>query len=164
MSNGEEQEEKPRFKVVDRRRFTDAGDRREGVEDRVESVEAKKAEPPVPGQKAPPPSAPQSAPEPKKEAQSSAPRPSGLTFALFVQSLAQQSLMALGMMPWPDTGLVEPRPDQARETIDLLDILAEKTQGNLSPEEEQILGGVLPELKMAYLQISQGPPPGATGA
>jgi Domain of unknown function (DUF1844) len=46
-------------------------------------------------------------------------------------------------------------PDAARELIDMLDALHEKTKGNLAPEEDNLLLDLLGKLKMTYLEISQ---------
>ena len=46
-------------------------------------------------------------------------------------------------------------PDAARELIDMLDALHEKTKGNLAPEEDTLLLDLLGKLKMTYLEINQ---------
>jgi hypothetical protein len=46
-------------------------------------------------------------------------------------------------------------PDAARELIDMLDALHEKTQGNLAPEEDDLLLDLLGKLRMTYLEINQ---------
>jgi len=46
-------------------------------------------------------------------------------------------------------------PDAARELIDMLDALHQKTKGNLSPEEDDLLLDLLGKLKMTYLEINQ---------
>ncbi len=55
----------------------------------------------------------------------------------------------------------------ARQTIDIIALLQEKTKGNLAPKEETMLQNVLYELRMAYLEvtnlIAQAPPPGKGG-
>ena len=59
-------------------------------------------------------------------------------------------------MPDPTTG--EPgSPDLplARQTIDLVEILQEKTRGNLTPEEDQLLQSLLTDLRMRYVEASQ---------
>ena len=76
-----------------------------------------------------------------------------ITFSLFLQSLAQQALMSMGVIAWPDSGIVKPNLEHARETIDILGILHEKTTGNLTPSETRFFDNVLYELKLAYVEI-----------
>lgn len=78
---------------------------------------------------------------------------------MFLSSLSMQALMALGEVAHPVTGLAQPDPEQARYLIDILGLLHEKTQGNLSPEEASLLEGLLYELRMKYVEKTQGGPP-----
>ena len=77
-----------------------------------------------------------------------------MTFERFIQSLYMQALMQLG-------GATEPgQPPQvdllgARQTIDMLDILAKKTEGNLSNDESKLVQTALFELRMGFLEITQ---------
>jgi hypothetical protein len=86
-----------------------------------------------------------------------------MTFERLVASLYMTAMMQLGMMA-PEGE--QPRADilGARQTIDTLSILGEKTKGNLTDAEQNMLQNVLFEARMAYLQltnaITQGPPPG----
>ena len=74
-------------------------------------------------------------------------------FAQFVYSLYGQVLVLLGDLEHPETGKRhEPSLDQARYLIDVLDVLAEKTKGNLDKEEDGMLGAMLSELKMRHFQ------------
>ncbi len=79
-----------------------------------------------------------------------------IDFSIFIQSLAHQALMGMGLVPWPDSGLVEPRLEQARETIDVLALLREKTKGNLTPDEERMFETLLYELRVVFVQAMQG--------
>lgn len=74
------------------------------------------------------------------------------SFTSLVSMIATQALMCLGQMPGP-TG--EPLVDleQAKHLIDLLAVLEEKTQGNLSAEEAELLNGMLHQLRMGYIAI-----------
>ena len=63
--------------------------------------------------------------------------------------------MAMGLIPWPETGLIEARLGHAQETIDILSILHEKTKGNLSIEEKQLFDTILYELRMTFVQVLQ---------
>ena len=161
-------EKKPDFVVSDRRKFTDEGELRTDVREEAS---------------APPPSSVQTGtiesdhpPEPpsgaEQEAQHKEYRASGkklddmlaagghgkaedfeMTFERLVQSLYVSALFQLGVMH-PEGEA--PRPDivAARQTIDTLGVLKEKTKGNLTPAEENVLQNVLFELRMAFLEIT----------
>ena len=73
------------------------------------------------------------------------------TFAGFVNALAGQALIHLGMAPNPVNGKAELSPDEAKYSIDLLQIIRDKTSGNLSDEEERLITGVLYDLRMRYV-------------
>lgn len=76
---------------------------------------------------------------------------------MLVAGLSTQVLMALGEIPNPVTGETRFELDHAKYTIDLLDVLKEKTRGNLSEEEERSLNMALYELRMKFVQhASQG--------
>jgi len=89
-----------------------------------------------------------------------------MNFEKFIASLYMSALMQLGMAA-PQGG--EPHVDLigARQTIDIIGILQEKTKRNLTPKEEGMLQNVLYELRMAYLEvtnlIAQAPSPGKGG-
>lgn len=72
-------------------------------------------------------------------------------FSTFVFSLFSSALIQLGDMADPITGTMEPNLASAKQTIDIVDILREKTAGNLSEEESQLLENASAELKWKYL-------------
>jgi hypothetical protein len=154
MSEGEK---KPSFKVVDRRRFTDDGDERTGPD--VAKEPPARAVPPPAAPVAPAAAAP-AAPSTPAAKPDAAPRPkapptaSGLTFSMFLQSLAQQALMLMGLIPGPH-GQRELALDQARETIDILELLKAKTEGNLDAEEKQLIDTIVYELKLSFVEVQQ---------
>lgn len=76
------------------------------------------------------------------------------TFMQLVSSLGYQALMNLGEMDPSGMGQAEVDLQAAREVIDLLIGLKEKTQGNLSPEENQLIESIIPELQMKYVSKS----------
>jgi uncharacterized protein DUF1844 len=82
------------------------------------------------------------------------PLPGG-SFTLFVQKLAYQTLMMLGVVENPLTRRKEPNLPFAQAAIDDLMMLREKTRGNLSPEEEQQLTQVVGELQRHFVQLKQ---------
>jgi hypothetical protein len=76
-------------------------------------------------------------------------------FATFVLSLSHSALMHLGDAPHPETGKVERSLPLARQTIDLIAMLDEKTKGNLTGDEERLIGQVLYDLQMRYVELSK---------
>jgi hypothetical protein len=64
---------------------------------------------------------------------------------------------ALGMVPDPATGRQQVDRAAAREMIDLLGVLEQKTRGNLSFEESNFLSRVLYDLRLAFVEVSRPP-------
>lgn len=77
-------------------------------------------------------------------------------FIELVMMNAQQAALCLGQMAHPSTGKAEVNLDAARMFIDHLEIIKEKTRGNLNKDEEKILTNVLSELQLAFVQVAQG--------
>ena len=75
-------------------------------------------------------------------------------FAGFIVSLAHAALVHLGEMPDPSTGAPARNIEQARYTIDLIDMFAEKTRGNLTPEENLLMERVASDLKLKFVRRS----------
>jgi ABC-type ATPase involved in cell division len=73
------------------------------------------------------------------------------SFGMLLTTLAGEAMVNLGQVPHPLSGQVEINLAVARYFIDTLQILQEKTEGNLSPEESQAVTSVLHELQLAYL-------------
>ncbi|MEO8348910.1 MAG: DUF1844 domain-containing protein [Acidobacteriota bacterium] len=157
-----EREEKP-IQVVDRRMFTPDGELRPGFE-----PEEAPAAPP------PPPAAPRAAsPPPSPDAESTGmaadpgPLPPGgepstasavpSEFARIVSSLATTAYSALGLLADPATGGRHPDLAIARQMIDWLGVLEQKTRGNLSFEESDLLSRALYELRLAYVEVGRAP-------
>ncbi len=82
------------------------------------------------------------------EAEGAMPR---VTFSTFILSLASTALVQLGEVPEPTSGRLEPNLEMGRHTIDVLDMLREKTAGCLDEEEKRLLDGMLYELRMKYV-------------
>ena len=91
----------------------------------------------------------------EKEQPASAERPPlpEATFRGFLSGLAGQTLIHLGLVPNPISKKPEPDPEQAKYTIDLMQILKDKTEGNRTDEETQYLETVLYDLRMRYVNI-----------
>lgn len=79
-------------------------------------------------------------------------------FATFVLSLSHSALMHLGEAPHPEDDGVRVSLPLAKQTIDLLGLLEEKTKGNLTGEEERLLTQILFDLRMRYVEKSGGSP------
>jgi hypothetical protein len=77
------------------------------------------------------------------------------SFAMLVSTLATQALLFLGQMPNPMTGQLEVRLEEAKHFVDTLQILEDKTKGNLTPDESEMLQQVLHELRLAYVTLSK---------
>ena len=76
-------------------------------------------------------------------------------FSTFVLSLSHSAWVHLGDAPSPDGASRERNLVLARQTIDLLQILADKTKGNLTGEEERLLAHALYELRMRFVEVSK---------
>jgi hypothetical protein len=135
------------FRVIDRRPFTAEGELRKEVvdeEEREAQREAAKT----------PPAPPQTA----KAATAATPGeiPKSIPgFENLVRMLGSNAAMVLGAYADPRTGQPVIDPEAARELIDMLDALHEKTKGNLSPEEDNLLLDLLGKLKMTYLEVNK---------
>ena len=148
------EEEKP-IRVVDRRMFTAEGELRPGFE-------AEEPPPQAPPEASKPPAA-ERPPGPRRgpDARPDAPRPRPAAgppseMLEIIRSLATTAYAALGLVPDP-SGTQRREPGVARQMIDWLAVLEQKTQGNLSFEESDLLGRVLYELRMAFVE-TMGPP------
>jgi hypothetical protein len=77
--------------------------------------------------------------------------PLKVDFSTFIFSLFSSALIQLGDMADPMTGTMDPNLTAAKQTIDIIDILREKTEGNISEEESNLLDNASAELKWKYL-------------
>ncbi|MCM8800797.1 MAG: DUF1844 domain-containing protein [Candidatus Omnitrophica bacterium] len=73
-------------------------------------------------------------------------------FNFFISTLALQASIFLGRIPNPATNKIEENLIQAKFIIDTLDMLKEKTKGNLTKEETELLDNLLYELRMQYIE------------
>lgn len=78
-----------------------------------------------------------------------------IDFATFVESLAQEALVHLGVLPHPETAQSERNFPLARQSIDILEMLQKKTRGNLNEHEEKLMSAVLHDLRLLYVQHSK---------
>jgi hypothetical protein len=75
-----------------------------------------------------------------------------INFATFVFSLNSSALVQLGMMEDPMTGEKEKNLPLAKQTIDIISMLEEKTRGNLEPDEAAMLKNILYDLRILYVK------------
>ncbi|QED27197.1 DUF1844 domain-containing protein [Microvenator marinus] len=75
-----------------------------------------------------------------------------LAFGDFVMSLGTSAYVSLGKIQDPAFGQMEPDIDAASQIVEILEMLGEKTKGNLDKEEEKLLGGLLYELRIAIVE------------
>jgi hypothetical protein len=138
MANEEKQEGKG-FTVQDRRRFSmETGEARQEVASQPEAAADQTAQP------AGAPSEPA-----RESAQEALPE---INFSTFVISLSTQALMNLGEIANPVNGKVETDVTVAKQMIDILGMLKEKTSGNLSAHEDRLIQEILYDLRMKYVE------------
>ena len=143
-----EHKQEESFRVIDRRLFTDDGQlRKEAVEEEArEAVKEAEVTKQVPAAETPAPDADAAAKELPKRSPA---------FENLIRMLGSNAAMVLGAYADPRTGQPVIDPDAARELIDMLDALHEKTKGNLAPEEDSMLLDLVGKLKLTYLEINQ---------
>lgn len=117
------------FKITDKRMYGEDGKLREPLsEEKAPDASKETAKPGTPPRKIP-----------------------QIDFPSYILSYYTQGLVLLGEVPNPYTNKKEEDLEAARHTVDILAMLEEKTRGNLSKEEEQLLGSVLYELRMKFM-------------
>ncbi|MCP4004043.1 MAG: DUF1844 domain-containing protein [bacterium] len=79
-----------------------------------------------------------------------------MTFATLVLSLSTSVLVHLGVATEEGGSAPEQNLPMARQTIDILEVLKEKTAGNLTEEEGRLLEGVLHDLRMRFVEANKG--------
>jgi len=162
-------EERPRIKVTDRRKFTADGTPRnsEPADAPTPAPLPTPAPTPLPtpapatgnqetiaGTDSPPPVEP-GTDEPGDAAPQSSVGDLPRDFSAFVEGMYLEAMLYLGALPDPRSGEVTEDVELARYKIDLLAMIQEKTQGNLSDDEKRQLEGVLYQLRTVYVQKTQ---------
>lgn len=139
-----EKEEEGKIKVVDKRRFHE-----EGGEIKVS--------PDTPEEKKETPKQSSAKKDEEEKGQQRSPKgePVQIDFTTFVLSLVSSTQVHLGLIANPVTGKHEKDMLAARQSIDILDMLKEKTKGNLAGEEERLLDYVLYDLRMKYVELNK---------
>jgi hypothetical protein len=127
----EEKEEKKGFRVVDKRTVAETSEKEEKAKKETKAAEK----------------------EARKEATTEQPPPvPDVTFSAFVYSLSTSALVHLGEIPEPLSERMDKNLPLAKQTIDILGILQEKTKGNLTQDEENLLNSFLYDLRMRYVK------------
>ncbi|OGP14540.1 MAG: hypothetical protein A3I75_00685 [Deltaproteobacteria bacterium RIFCSPLOWO2_02_FULL_50_16] len=78
-----------------------------------------------------------------------------IDFATFLLSLASSAQIQLGLTPHPETNKKESHLEGAKQTIDILGLLQEKTKGNLSENEAKLLEAILYDLRMVFVTLNK---------
>jgi len=164
------QEEQPNFKVTDRRLFNADGSPRDlPPEEKQETPapvtqEAAAAAPAVEETPATPeqefsaaaaPESPAAEEEFTEEDLADARDPA--SFVSFLMSIASNAASALGMMEHPVTHQRDVDVELGKHWIDVLGMLQKKTTGNLTPQEQRMLEGLLADLRMQYVSLVNSP-------
>ncbi len=126
------------FVIRDKRQFTTEGESRPEADSTKETTTTETADK---GETA----------KDKSQGSKSVPLPE-INFASFVLSISSSVLLHFGDVPDPISGKKERNLAMAKQTIDILGILKEKTKGNLDREEEQLLENLLHDLRLKYVQ------------
>jgi hypothetical protein len=79
----------------------------------------------------------------------------GIDFSSLVLSFSSSAMMHLGLLADPVTQKTEKNLALAKQTIDIIAMLQEKTRGNLSKDEEKFLESILFDLRMNYVEVSK---------
>lgn len=160
MASSKDKNRDEAIKVTDKRIFTSEGEIRDEYKKSVTPTDPLKAAPP------PPPPPPQ---EERRQNKAAASDPAndkkrrltdkgvnpGTPFTNFIESLVLQAYMSLGMLRSPYQEQVAVDLQAARQLIDILTMLSEKTKGNLIEDESEFLASHLGELKLAFVQRSK---------
>ena len=141
----EKKEEKKDFVVKDRRIFAEENlDKEEKSEKEAPAAEEKKAAETKEADK-----------KPDAEAQEPPLQFPEINFATFIASLNASALLQLGAIEDPTTGTKNKNLPMAKQTIDILSMMQEKTAGNLTQEEENLLKNILYDLRLMYVKEKQ---------
>jgi Domain of unknown function (DUF1844) len=151
-----ENKQEESFRVIDKRPFTAEGELRQEVVEQEEREAAREAAIEAAVKKNAPAPVATKSDEGEEAIAPPADAPKRMpAFENMVRMLGSNAAMVLGAYADPRTGQPMLDPDAAREFIDMLDALREKTRGNLSPEEDTLLLDLLGKLKMTYLEVNQ---------
>ena len=139
MAEEEEKQENKGFTVQDRRRFSpETGEAREDAADSKETASQATSQAAT-----------------REQGTAEADRANALPeidFSTFVISLSTQALMHLGEIADPISGKIDADITVAKQMIDILGMLKDKTRGNLNSNEDRMIEGILFDLRMKYVE------------
>ena len=148
----EEEKQDQGFRVSDRRRFAGS---ESGEAPQEEKAPEKEKKPPetreAAGEKPDAAGQEEAAKKPEEEKREEPTALPEINFATFVVSLSSSALIHLGIAPDPVTGEQKKDLAIAKQTIDMLGMLQEKTRGNLTEDEAQLMESMLYDLRMRYV-------------
>jgi hypothetical protein len=134
-------EEEKGFTIKDKRTFSpETGEHRADEPQKAEKEKGAEKE------------APASDARPAAEEEAQLPE---INFSTFIFSLSSSAFLHFGEIPEPSSGTKKKNLPMAKHTIDILGMLEEKTKGNLTPDEEQLLKNILYDLRMRYVKETQ---------
>ena len=150
----ETQPQKEHIKVTDKRIFTPDGQIREEFREQIKPSDPGRvpAEPPAPPKVDAREQAQRDADQGRRRSVADKAASPGTPFANFIEPLIAQAYMSLGMLPNPYAPQNKPDVAAARQMIDILTLLQQKTAGNLTPEEDDFLSTHIGELKLAFVK------------
>jgi hypothetical protein len=79
------------------------------------------------------------------------------SFEMLLTTLATEALVALGQVPHPVTGKVQAHRNQAKFLIDTVDVLRQKTAGNLTTGEQQVIDSLLHQMRLVFVHTADAP-------
>ena len=137
------------FVIRDRRRFTEEGKPKEESKPKEQAEEAKASTQEEVRGTAKEEAGVKEKVEEKRTEETPFPE---INFSTFIFSLNTSALLHLGEIPDPATGKQQQDLTMAKQTIDLIAMLQEKTKGNLAPDEENLVKHILYDLRLLYVQ------------
>jgi hypothetical protein len=146
-------DEKKDFEVKDRRIFSEEN-REDETQDKAQSTESSPETEEQTSSSAEESQATEDQEGPSAaDAQQDPPMPE-INFATFVVSLNASALLHLGAIEDPNTGQTNKNLVMAKQTIDILNLLEEKTKGNLATDEKNLIENILYDLRIIYVKES----------
>ena len=142
-------EEKKDFEVKDRRMFSEDGQKAEAADEEAPAAPEAGGQAAASDEDTRQAEAAETSPADGTDQQPPLPE---INFATFVVSLNASALLHLGAIEDPTTGKTEKNLPMAKQTIDILSMLEEKTAGNLSKDEENLLKSILYDLRIIYVK------------
>jgi hypothetical protein len=142
-------EDKKDFVVKDRRKFSQDGQNAEPAENETPAAPREEEQTASSTEETRETEAAETSPSDGSDQQPPLPK---INFATFVVSLNASALLHLGAIEDPTTGKTGKNLPMAKQTIDILSMLEEKTAGNLAKDEENLLKNILYDLRIIYVK------------